>query len=123
MKQLKTLRLVKFGGNFYSSSQGEHNAHAEKARKLSKTVFADTVISTDPIQVKDDTYTGGDYYRCEGVLVDDKEYNQLRELGLKDFRVISIHSDGSTPVFNTVFAVGLVAFIAWNVALIYKVVW
>ena len=123
MRQLKALRLVKFDGNFYSSNQSEHNAHAEKARKLSKTVFANTVISTEPIQVKDDIYTGGDYYRCEGVLVDEKEFQQLRELGLKDFKVVSIHSDGSTPVFNIMFAAGLVAFIAWNVALIYKVVW
>jgi len=103
MKLLKAARFVTFNGSIYSSQESEHRKCLLVAKKLNESKFAQYVNSLELGKKEDSSdYTSHDYYSCSGLMVNDKEYEELRNIGVRDLSVKGIYQDGYGALAETI---------------------
>jgi len=121
MKQLKAMRYVTFGSNLYSNDEAVHRRELKIAEKLEGTKFSDAVASLELGTSEDGSYSSHTYYKQDGLMVTDAEYQQLREIGVKDLRVMGIYETELFPMSQAFVISAWLLFVAWNTVLICKV--
>lgn len=122
MKELKSKRLVSFGGICSSWAEAdEHRRNVKIAKELEATQFRGTVLASElPPLSKESTddrvrYTECIYYKTDApVLVDEDEYLLLKRIGVKDLKVLGIYAENMTQYSQIVFYALIGTFITWN---------
>lgn len=124
MKALKTYKLVSFGGTTYSKDPDVHKHQLRVANELLPTQFSQYVVSTTEPKIEEDgslSYSGHTYYEAKNLMVTDKEYQQLKRLGVKDLTVLGVYEGESTLYTKVVFWLGVQALLTAQVVILIKV--